>query len=165
MFQAPPAHPQPEGRHGACGTTVNRRQKIFRRGTGLFDNPEESKIANASQRDYTVNPAQGILVLCVRVYQRVLSPALAVIFGPFAGCRFEPTCSQYAVEAVQQHGALRGSWLASRRLCGCHPWGGCGHDPVPSRRISSTTESFEAVSLSAAPVTLVTAAALPAERP
>jgi uncharacterized protein len=112
-----------------------------------------------------VNPAQGILVLFVRVYQRVVSPALAVIFGPLAGCRFEPTCSQYAVEAVERHGALRGSWLASLRLCRCHPWGGCGHDPVPPRRIRGTADSFEVVSLSAAPVTLVTAAARPAERP
>jgi len=112
-----------------------------------------------------VNPARGILVLCVRVYQRVLSPALMVIFGPMAGCRFEPTCSQYAVEALERHGALRGSWLASRRLCRCNPWGGCGHDPVPPSRKYRTTDSSEVVSLSAAPVTLVTAAALPADRP
>ena len=112
-----------------------------------------------------MNPARVILVMCVRVYQRVLSPALMVIFGPMAGCRFEPTCSQYAAEAVERHGALRGSWLASQRLCRCHPWGGCGHDPVPPSRIYRTTDSSEVVSLSAAPVTLVTAAALPAERP
>jgi putative membrane protein insertion efficiency factor len=112
-----------------------------------------------------VNPAQGILILFVRAYQRVVSPALTVIFGPLAGCRFEPTCSQYALEAVKCHGALRGSWLAVRRLCHCHPWGGCGHDPVPPRRLSRTAGSFEVVSLPAAPVTLVTDAALPAERP
>ena len=112
-----------------------------------------------------MNPARVILVMWVRVYQRVLSPALVVIFGPMAGCRFEPTCSQYAAEAVKRHGALRGSWLASQRLCRCHPWGGCGHDPVPPSRIYRTTDSSEVVSLSAAPVTLVTAAALPAERP
>ena len=54
-----------------------------------------------------MNPVQGILVLCVRVYQRVVSPALTVVFGPLAGCRFEPTCSQYALEAVEQFKRLR----------------------------------------------------------
>ena len=48
-------------------------------------------------------------------------------------CRYVPTCSQYAREAVKTHGAARGSWLATRRLCRCHPWGGQGHDPVPMR--------------------------------
>ena len=110
-----------------------------------------------------MNPVQGILVLCVRVYQRVVSPALTVVFGPLAGCRFEPTCSHYAVEALHQHGALRGSWLATRRLCRCHPWGGCGHDPVPQTQ--SCMDSFKTVFPSAAPVTLVTAATLPAQRP
>ena len=46
-------------------------------------------------------------------------------------CRFWPSCSSYAVEAVERHGALRGSWLAARRLGRCHPWGGSGVDPVP----------------------------------
>ncbi len=48
-------------------------------------------------------------------------------------CRFQPTCSSYALEAVEVHGALRGSWLAVRRLGRCHPWGGQGWDPVPER--------------------------------
>jgi hypothetical protein len=110
-----------------------------------------------------MNPAQGILVLLVRAYQRLVSPALTVVFGPLAGCRFEPTCSQFALEAVEKHGAVRGSWLASRRLCRCHPWGGCGYDPVP--QTLGRADSFKTVSLSAAPITLVTDAALPAERP
>jgi uncharacterized protein len=46
-------------------------------------------------------------------------------------CRFSPSCSAYALEALQQHGALRGSWLAVRRVARCHPWGGSGLDPVP----------------------------------
>lgn len=46
-------------------------------------------------------------------------------------CRFTPTCSEYAVEAVMRHGILRGSWLVVRRLLRCHPWGGSGYDPVP----------------------------------
>jgi putative membrane protein insertion efficiency factor len=83
-----------------------------------------------------MNPAQLILIGLVRVYRWTLSPVLVFIFGPTSGCRYTPTCSQYAVEAVQTHGTVRGSWLAAKRLCRCHPWGDCGHDPVP-RKVSS----------------------------
>ena len=64
-------------------------------------------------------------ILLVRLYQAVL--------GPFLGghCRFHPSCSVYAVEAYQQHGPIRGSWLTLRRLARCHPFGGHGYDPVP----------------------------------
>ncbi|WP_419907926.1 membrane protein insertion efficiency factor YidD [Candidatus Poriferisodalis sp.] len=48
-------------------------------------------------------------------------------------CRFDPTCSQYALDALRTWGALRGGWLAIRRICRCHPWGGWGYDPVPAR--------------------------------
>jgi putative membrane protein insertion efficiency factor len=76
-----------------------------------------------------VNAAQHLLVLLVLAYQRVVSPVLVACFGH--ACRFEPTCSSYAIEALKEHGAWRGSWLAARRLARCHPWGGCGCDPVP----------------------------------
>jgi uncharacterized protein len=78
-----------------------------------------------------LNPIQAILIFAIRVYRRVISPAQVFIFGPTAGCRFTPSCSQYAVDAIQACGAIAGSWLAARRICRCHPWGGCGHDPVP----------------------------------
>jgi putative membrane protein insertion efficiency factor len=78
-----------------------------------------------------VNAAQHILVFCVRVYRWVISPAKAVLFGPLGRCRFTPSCSEYALEALRGHGALAGSWLALKRIGRCHPWGGCGHDPVP----------------------------------
>ena len=71
--------------------------------------------------------------------------------SPFIGwqCRFDPTCSHYALEALSKHGALRGSWLALRRLARCHPWGGWGYDPVPdpkdgaSRRRDSACEDHK----------------------
>ncbi|MGQ0815685.1 MAG: membrane protein insertion efficiency factor YidD [Gemmatimonadota bacterium] len=66
-----------------------------------------------------------LLIGLVVVYQKTLSP-----FTP-AACRYTPTCSQYAKEALQKYGAMRGSWLATRRLLRCHPWGGHGPDPVP----------------------------------
>jgi len=69
--------------------------------------------------------ASRALVVVIRLYQHVISPWL----GP--ACRYEPSCSQYAVEAVERHGALRGSWLAARRLGRCHPLGDHGYDPVP----------------------------------
>jgi putative membrane protein insertion efficiency factor len=65
------------------------------------------------------------LVGIVRVYQLAVSPWL----GP--RCRFVPTCSEYAIEAIRRYGALRGGALAARRILRCHPWGGTGYDPIP----------------------------------
>lgn len=65
------------------------------------------------------------LIALVRFYRLAISPWLG------GNCRYEPTCSSYAIEALQTHGALRGSWLAARRISRCHPWGGSGYDPVP----------------------------------
>jgi putative membrane protein insertion efficiency factor len=69
--------------------------------------------------------------LAVRAYQLTISPAQTFLFGSTGGCRFTPTCSAYAVEAVRRHGAVTGTVLTAKRICRCHPWGGCGHDPVP----------------------------------
>lgn len=69
--------------------------------------------------------AAKLLTGSVRFYQCAVSP----MFPP--ACRFTPTCSSYAIEALQTHGAAKGSWLALRRIARCHPWGGCGYDPVP----------------------------------
>ena len=81
-----------------------------------------------------MNPITRILWLVVQAYRYTLSP----IIGPV--CRYEPTCSQYALDALREHGALRGSWLAVRRIARCHPWGGFGYDPVP-KAISSSHHS------------------------
>jgi len=59
-------------------------------------------------------------------------------------CRFVPSCSTYALEALQEHGALRGSWLSTRRLSRCHPWGGSGFDPVPLRSTWNSTAASSA---------------------
>lgn len=67
--------------------------------------------------------AQGLRLL-VRAYRRLT-------LGRPSPCRFDPSCSTYALEALERHGAARGSWLTLRRLVRCHPWGGMGVDPVP----------------------------------
>ena len=66
-----------------------------------------------------------LLVLPIRFYQIAISPLL----GP--SCRFTPTCSEYARQAILKHGPFKGLWLAVRRLLRCNPWGGSGYDPVP----------------------------------
>jgi len=78
-----------------------------------------------------LNPVQAILIAAVHVYRWTLSPAKTFLCGPLAHCRFTPSCSEYALESLQTHGALTGSWFAAKRVCRCHPWGDCGHDPVP----------------------------------
>ena len=78
-------------------------------------------------------PAQG-LVGVIRLYQHTLSPVLPAVFGPACGCRFHPTCSHYAQQAVREHGALAGTWLALRRLAKCTPLHPGGFDPVPPAR-------------------------------
>jgi putative membrane protein insertion efficiency factor len=72
-----------------------------------------------------VDLPQRVLALLIRGYQRLLSPLLP------PSCRFYPSCSQYALEAIHRHGALKGGWLAIRRLARCHPFNAGGFDPVP----------------------------------
>lgn len=77
--------------------------------------------------------AGSLVQTAVRAYQLVVSPLLP------PACRFLPTCSEYAIEAVARHGALRGGALALRRLGRCHPWGGSGYDPVPAPEMTAKT--------------------------
>jgi uncharacterized protein len=90
-----------------------------------------------------LNPARHILIFAIRAYRWTISPAQIFLFGPAGGCRFTPTCSQYAIEAIHSRGALTGSALAARRICRCHPWGGCGHDPVPRDELNLKNPKFK----------------------
>lgn len=75
-----------------------------------------------------MSPLARLVALPVQAYRLLLSPWLG------RNCRFAPSCSEYALEALERHGALRGGWLTLRRISRCHPWGGEGFDPVPPTR-------------------------------
>lgn len=81
-----------------------------------------------------MGPVAKVLLFALRIYRQWISPLLP------PACRFQPSCSAYAAEAVMVHGALRGSWLAVRRLLRCGPWHPGGYDPVPPRRSDSPEE-------------------------
>ena len=67
----------------------------------------------------------------IRLYQLTLSPLLSLLGGVGMGCRYEPSCSRYCMQALAEHGTRRGLWLGIKRLARCAPWGGSGYDPVP----------------------------------
>lgn len=83
-----------------------------------------------------LNPVQWLLLQPIRFYRRFLSP-----LKPQPTCRFHPTCSAYAAEAITGHGALKGGWLALRRILRCHPFNPGGHDPVPPARRRNQDQS------------------------
>ncbi len=93
-----------------------------------------------------------VLLVLIQGYRWVLSPLKVALAGPSARCRFEPSCSEYALEAVGRHGTRRGGWLALRRLARCHPWGGCGHDPVPDSPVGSPASASAPVPAAGPPV-------------
>jgi hypothetical protein len=71
--------------------------------------------------------ARALLIAPIRLWQLTFSAVLP------PSCRFTPSCSAYAITAIERHGVAKGLWLALRRIARCHPWGGHGHDPVPER--------------------------------
>lgn len=75
------------------------------------------------------------LLGAIWLYRHTVSPLLGV------NCRFAPSCSEYAIDALREYGGLRGGWLAVKRISRCHPWGGAGYDPVPPRKTGGETET------------------------
>jgi hypothetical protein len=82
-----------------------------------------------------------LLIFMVRAYQATLGPLLG------GACRFHPSCSAYAVEAIERHGAARGAWLAAKRLAKCRPFGAGGYDPVPEESTDGTARRLKAAPL------------------
>src|SRR6056300_1065691 len=74
---------------------------------------------------------RNIVCFPICLYQWTLSPLKTALMGPNAGCRFQPTCSNYAIQAIQEHGICTGGMISLKRILRCHPWGGQGWDPVP----------------------------------
>lgn len=81
-----------------------------------------------------MSPLAAALALPVRAYRLILSPWVG------QSCRCLPTCSAYALEALETHGAIRGGWLAARRVAACNPWGRSGFDPVPPPKTAAAPE-------------------------
>ncbi len=90
---------------------------------------------------------RNILVALIRLYQIIGVPFLRALTGSAGSCRFMPSCSNYAIEALKLHGSIGGSLLAAWRILRCNPWGGFGHDPVPPRRNGVWIEPERASSL------------------
>jgi len=92
-----------------------------------------------------VKPIRWILaspfLLLLHLYRLILSPVLHLITGPLGGgCRFDPTCSRYALEALRLHPLYKALWLIVKRVGRCHPWGGSGYDPVPVPKRKKTAD-------------------------
>ena len=99
---------------------------------GLAQRPLRRFLATVAR--FLVRIPAAVLLTAIRVYQHTLSPALPAIFGSACGCRFSPTCSHYAAEAIRTRGALVGTLLAAVRLVKCTPLHPGGFDPVPATR-------------------------------
>jgi putative membrane protein insertion efficiency factor len=93
-----------------------------------------------SQRDRKHSIGVRAAAICLRAYQLTVSPALHALFGPGCGCRFQPTCSCYAREALFKHGFFHGCRLALKRILRCHPWHPGGFDPVPDLKRGGTQD-------------------------
>lgn len=116
-------------------------------GMGIPKTSLEAYVAPAGSLPALPAPAWGVrlLTLGIRAYQLSFSPAQVFLFGPTIGCRHTPSCSAYAMEALQTHGIWAGTRLTVRRLGRCHPWGSSGHDPVPPSPRPAAGEAGAAV--------------------
>ena len=95
-------------------------------------NPSSMSDTSVSETsEYQPSVPTQLALMMLRIYRKILSPMIMGIYGP--ACRFEPSCSEYAHQAIATHGFMRGGTMAARRLARCHPLGGHGHDPVPAR--------------------------------
>ena len=93
--------------------------------------PADIRIDPDPEAPRATGRAARIALGIIGFYRRNISPALPMLFGPACGCRFSPTCSEYASDAFSTRGALSGTWLTLRRLARCHPFQRGGYDPVP----------------------------------
>ena len=84
----------------------------------------------------------SLMIALVTIYRYAISPVLHAL-APGSGCRFEPSCSAYALDALKTHGPFTGGWLALKRLSRCHPWGGSGYDPVPNSCSCTSREDHQ----------------------
>ncbi len=98
---------------------------------------QNKRIANGLKR--IVDAFTRLLIALIRFYQVAISSVLP------GTCRFTPTCSGYTVESIQTHGPIKGLFLAIRRFLRCHPWGGWGYDPVPSRDETACNSSHTSI--------------------
>src|SRR5262249_39628852 len=122
------------GRRGAAGECAGQLARAVRR-AGHGPRPRGARERGEPAMSATVWPTGSVSSLN-SVPRRVLMGLIWLsqsTIGPTLppACRFQPTCSHYAYTAIERHGALRGTWLAARRLARCQPWGGSGYDPVP----------------------------------
>ena len=102
--------------------------------TNLFKSATSAASAKKAAIHTTSLPTRLVLVM-LRIYRAILSPMIMGLYGP--ACRFEPSCSEYARQAIAAYGVMRGGAMTARRLARCHPLGGHGHDPVPARASSA----------------------------
>jgi len=105
---------------------MNRATAMHAHSSPRDDHHARSRLTRAGS--VVSRALQHALLGAIAAYRLIVSPVLP------STCRYVPSCSAYARDAVETHGPFRGAWLAVRRLLRCHPWGGCGHDPVPTHQ-------------------------------